>query len=47
MRHAYMLKTKITHIKKQILSLNFLINCMSGSQAAQILSIKDESIFVF
>ena len=45
--HAHLLKTSVTHNKKQIPLFNVVINCISGRSAPHILSIKDESIFRF
>ena len=36
----------ITHNKKQIPLLNFLINCISARSAPQILPVKDECTFI-
>ena len=37
----------LAHYEKQIPLLNFLINCILARPAAQVLSIKDECIFLF
>ena len=45
--HGYVLTLSITHNKKRILLLNFVINCISVKSAPQISSIKDECTFHF
>ena len=45
--HAYLLKISITHSKKLLPLLNWLINRISAGSAPQILSMKNECTFRF
>ena len=44
--HAYLLRVSIKHSKNRILSLKFLMNCISARSAPQILSLKSECTFL-
>ena len=47
MTYAYLLKISVAHNKKQITSLNLLINCLSVRSVSQILYLKDKHTFSF